>query len=72
MNCNSVPVTTGAVETCLACLRDFHPNDLGGCVVCGEPLCLDFPTCSGKCRCDEEAERAGNPPAHEVHAALAV
>jgi len=41
-------------------------------MVCGEDLCLDSPTCSGKCRCDEEAERTGNPPAYKAHAALAV
>jgi len=56
--CAPVPVTSGEREMCYACLREFHPDDLGGCMVCGENLCLDFPTCSGRCRCDEE--RIGN------------
>ena len=29
---------------------------IGGCTVCGEDLCLDFPLCSGKCKCDEKRE----------------
>lgn len=61
-----VPVLSGPVATCYACLRDFNPDDLGGCTVCGETLCLDLPTCSGKCRCDENAERTGQPPAYHV------
>jgi hypothetical protein len=60
-SCKPVPVTTGPVEVCYACQRHFHPDDMGGCVACGAALCLDFPTCSGKCKCDEEAERTGNP-----------
>jgi hypothetical protein len=54
----SVPVTAG--ELCFACLRSFSSDDLGGCMVCGENLCLDYPTCSGKCRCDEAVQ----PHAH--------
>jgi len=48
------------MNVCFACLREFSEDDLGGCTVCGENLCLDFPTCSGRCRCDVEAERIGN------------
>jgi hypothetical protein len=47
-------------DLCYACLREFHEDDLGACMVCGENLCLDLPACSGKCRCDEEAEQICN------------
>lgn len=60
VNCKPVPVTSGPVEVCYACQRHFHPNDMGGCMVCGESLCMDLPTCSGKCRCNEETESIGN------------
>jgi len=72
MNCKPVPVTTGPVEVCYSCQRHFHPNDIGGCMVCGENLCLDLPTCSGKCKCDEKAERTGNLPAYKHGTALSV
>ena len=60
VSCNPVPVTTGPCEVCYACQRHFHPDDMSGCMSCGESLCLDYPTCSGKCRCNEEAEQICN------------
>src|ERR1017187_8843272 len=68
-SCNPVPVTTGPCEVCYACLRDFHRDELGGCMGCGESLCMDHPACSGKCRCDEEAERIcdAHPQAQGIH-----
>ena len=51
-----LPVTTGPVEVCYTCQRHFHPNDMFYCTRCGEALCMDLPTCSGKCRCDEKRE----------------
>jgi hypothetical protein len=60
--------TIGNHHTCYACNRFFHEDDLGLCPVCGVDLCL-LPCCSDKCKCDEEAERTGNPPAYKQDAA---
>jgi hypothetical protein len=71
-SCIPVPVTSGPVEVCYACQRHFHPDDMSGCTVCGEALCLDFPTCTGKCACDLESERTGKPPAYQPQAQATV
>ena len=42
-----------AVDVCYCCLKELNEDQLSGCVVCGETLCLDLPTCSNKCRCNE-------------------
>ena len=60
-SCIPVPVTSGPVEVCYACQRHFHPDDMGGCVVCGESLCLDLPTCSGICACVGEVPNIVQP-----------
>jgi hypothetical protein len=39
---------------CYSCLRELTPDEMSGCMACGELLCLDYPTCAGKCRCEEE------------------
>jgi hypothetical protein len=67
-----VPVASGPVEVCYACQRHFHPDHMSGCVVCGESLCLDLPSCTGMCRCDEEAERTGKPSAYKPQDAVTV
>lgn len=58
VSCVPVPVTTGPCEVCYACQRHFAPNTMGGCMECGEDLCLDYPTCPGLCRCDVGADSA--------------
>jgi hypothetical protein len=47
------------IPACCACgtTDEYH---LGFCLVCDEWVC-DLPTCTGKCKCDEEAEHVVQP-----------
>lgn len=72
MKSRSIPASTVVNhEHCYACHREFAPNTMGGCMVCGADLCMEN-DCDGKCSCDEQREHTFKTHAYKPHAHAAV
>lgn len=56
--CTSIDL--GDLAVCYACRKVFFAENMGQCLTCGADLCLNLPSCSDKCKCDEQTEHSAN------------